>query len=87
LFNHKKEALALIDYEKVEYNNFMWDLLDLVRSLIKLSYFDESLFVKCILEYEKYRKLNENEKKSLINYLETLILHVILQYFIALFPN
>jgi len=87
IFNKNKQALSLIDYEKVEYNNFNWDLADLIRSLIKVEFFDNILLKKCILEYEKKRKLVENEKKYLKNYLETLILHVILQYFLALFPE
>jgi len=87
VFNNKKEALSLIDYEKVEYNNFNWDLADLIRSLMKVDYFDNNLLKKSISEYEKYRILEKNEKIYLINYLETLILHVILQYYIALFPE
>ena len=87
LFDEKINAISLIDYEKVEYNNFIWDIADLARSLLKLGKFDNKLFKICIDKYSKIKKIPEIEKKEIKNYLETLIFHVILQYFLALFPE
>ncbi|MDQ7023613.1 MAG: phosphotransferase [Candidatus Gracilibacteria bacterium] len=33
LFDKNINAISLIDYEKVEYNNFIWDIVDLIGSL------------------------------------------------------
>jgi Ser/Thr protein kinase RdoA (MazF antagonist) len=87
LFNKNLEAISLIDYEKVEYNNFIWDIADLSRSLLKLEKFDNNLLKSCILKYCEIKNIPEIEKKEIINYLKTLIFHVILQYFLALFPE
>ena len=87
LFNKSLEAISLIDYEKIEYNNFIWDIADLARSLLKLEKFDNKLFLICIEKYSKIKNIPEIEKKETINYLKTLIFHVILQYFLALFPK
>jgi hypothetical protein len=59
----------------------------LIRSLLKVDFFDENLLSNSIEEYEKYRTLNINERESLKDFLQTLIFHVILQYFIALFQE
>ena len=87
LFDENINAISLIDYEKVEYNNFLWDIADLARSLLKLEKFDDKLFKICIDKYSEIKKIPEIEKKEIKNYLETLIFHVILQYFLALFPE
>ncbi len=87
LFDKNINAISVIDYEKVEYNNFIWDVADLARSLLKLEKFDNELFKMCILKYCEIKKIPEIEKKEIINYLITLIFHVILQYFLALFPE
>jgi len=87
LFDEKINAVSLIDYEKVEYNNFMWDIADLIRSLLKVGSFDEKVFLNSIVEYEKIKKIPDIEKEKLINYLETLLVHLSLQYFLALFPE
>lgn len=81
------DALALIDYEKIEYNNYIWDLADLIRSLLKVDSFDINYCIKSIEEYEKYRKLDKNEKDKLKSFVNTLVFHVIMQYFSALFPE
>jgi Ser/Thr protein kinase RdoA (MazF antagonist) len=81
------EAISLIDYEKIEYNNFMWDIADLVRSLLKVEKFNLELLKNCILKYSEIREISKIEKKEIINYVKTLIFHVCLQYFLALFPE
>jgi len=87
LFDKNINAISLIDYEKVEYNNFMWDIADLARSLLKLEEFNNNLLNSCILKYCEIKNIPDIEKKEIINYLITLIFHVTLQYFLALFPE
>jgi Ser/Thr protein kinase RdoA (MazF antagonist) len=87
LFDKNLNAISLIDYEKVEYNNFIWDIVDLARSLLKLEKFDNNLFKSCIEKYCEIKNIPDIEKKEILNYLNTLIFHVILQYFLALFPG
>jgi Ser/Thr protein kinase RdoA (MazF antagonist) len=87
LFNEKINSISLIDYEKIEYNNFIWDIADLSRSLLKLDKFDNNLFKICIEKYCEIKNIPDIEKNEIINYLKTLIFHVILQYFLALFPE
>jgi len=87
LFDENINAISLIDYEKVEYNNFLWDIADLARSLLKLEKFDNELLKTSIEKYCKIKNIPDIEKIEIINYLKTLIFHVILQYFLALFPE
>jgi len=87
LFDKNINAISLIDYEKVEYNNFIWDIADLARSLLKVEKFNNNLLKSCIEKYCEIKNIPEIEKKEIINYLKTLIFHVILQYFLALFPE
>ncbi len=80
-------AISLIDYEKVEYNNYLWDIADLIRSLLKIDIFDENICKNAVNKYLEIRKINEEEKNYIIKYTKTLVFHVILQYFLALIPE
>jgi thiamine kinase-like enzyme len=87
LFDKNINTISIIDYEKVEYNNFMWDIADLIRSLLKVDNYDYNIFKNSIKEYEKIKKIPNIEKKELLNYVNSLLIHLSLQYFLALFPE
>lgn len=87
IFDKDKKVVSIIDYEKMEYNNLVWDLVDMIRSLLQVKYYWKKEFEETIKSYEKWRKLSNLEKKNLKWYLKTMILNTCNQYFLSLFVN
>lgn len=77
----------IIDYEMMEYDDYLWDLVDMVRGNMKLDWFTKEQFWELISTYETIRPLEKNEKESLENYLKMMILNTWLRYLLALYPN
>lgn len=79
--------LWIIDYEMMEVDDYLWDLVDMIRSHMKLNWFWKEEFKTLISAYESQRQLNIQEKENLENYLKMMILDTCTRYFLSLFDE
>lgn len=87
LFDDENNTISIIDYEKMEYNNLIWDLVDMIRSFLQIKWYSKKEFDETIKSYEEIRKLTFEEKIELKKYLKIMILNTCTQYFLALFED
>lgn len=87
MVDNTNRVVWIIDYEMMEFNDYLWDLVDMVRSHMKLSWFQKEEFWELINAYEAIRPLSQAEKENLENYLKMMILDTGTRYFLSIFEE
>lgn len=80
-----KELSWIIDYERICYNSYLWDIADLIRWFLRFEECDKNFVQKILKEYETIRILEKIEKENLENYLKMINLDVAFRFLLSEF--
>lgn len=87
LIDPQQNITGLIDYDMISVEPLLWDLVDLIRSYLKIKGFDKNSFHLLIKSYNQSRKLTPEEESCLKDYCIIMILNTWFRYIISYFED